>query len=101
MTAVLGLQITSIAQALVMMNSPAINRYMTASSNTALGKLLAENKNDETVIVELYLRCLAREPTDKELKACLEFRKKVASRNEAFEDLLWSLVNSTEFLHRR
>ena len=92
---------TSIPQALAMMNSPLISRFMTAAPNTALGKLLAEIKNDEAAIVELYLRCLAREPTDKELKTCLAYRKEVTSRNEAFEDLLWSLINSTEFLHRR
>jgi hypothetical protein len=92
---------TSIPQALVMMNSPTIARFMTAATNTALGKLLADVADDEAVVVELYLRCLAREPTAKELKTCLEFRRSVNNRNEAFEDLLWSLINSTEFLHRR
>jgi hypothetical protein len=53
------------------------------------------------VVVELYLRSLAREPKDVELKTCLDYVKRIGNRSEAFEDILWSLVNSTEFLHRK
>ena len=92
----------SIPQALLMMNSSELARYETGKNSfTALGKLLADTKNDDAVVVELYLRCLARVPKDSEIKTCLEHVKKVSSRTEAFEDVLWSLVNSTEFLHRK
>ena len=92
----------SIPQALMMMNSFELARYETArNSATALGKLLADTKNDESVVVELYLRCLAREPKESEIKTCLEHVKKASGRTEAFEDVLWTLVNSTEFLHRK
>ena len=36
-----------------------------------------------------------------EFTEVLYIGEEVGNRNEAFEDLLWSLVNSTEFLHRR
>lgn len=92
----------SIPQALLLMNSPVVNRAINGrNAATVLGKLLAEKNDDETVATELYLRCLAREPRPEELTACLKHVKESGDRAEAFEDVLWALVNSTEFLHRR
>lgn len=92
----------SIGQALVMMNSPIIAAAINAEKpGTQLGRLLADLDNDEDVTVELYLRCLAREPSDQELSTCLAYVAQVEDREEAFEDILWALVNSTEFLHRK
>ncbi|MBA4016411.1 MAG: hypothetical protein C0483_04410 [Pirellula sp.] len=92
----------SIPQALLLMNAPNLAAGINGRSTaTTLGKLLAEDRKDESVVVELYLRCLAREPNAKELAVCLEHVKQTENRVEAFEDLLWSIVNSTEFLHRQ
>lgn len=92
----------SIPQALLMMNSPYVAVGIDArSSRTTLGKLLSETSDDEAAAVELYLRCLAREPNKAELAVCLEHVKATGNRAEAFEDILWSIVNSTEFLHRQ
>jgi hypothetical protein len=91
----------SIPQALLMMNSPLLGRAINAyNPNTELGRLLAENTDDVTVVVEIYLRTLAREPSDGELQTSLDYLREVADRREAFEDLQWALINSTEFLHR-
>jgi hypothetical protein len=62
--------------------------------------LLASSQDDEAVAVELYLRCLAREPGDAELAVCLDHAKTTPNRAEAFEDVFWSLINSDEFLYR-
>ena len=91
----------SIPQSLVLMNSPQLARAMNAESPTALGKLLSSTKDDKAVAEELYLRCLAREPKPDEMKTCLDYVQKTGNRNEAFEDVLWALVNSTEFMHRK
>lgn len=92
----------SIPQALLMMNSPFLNRAISAkNSNTVLNKLLAENADDETIATELYLRCLAREPEQVELATCLSYVTASPDRAEAFEDILWALVNSTEFTRRK
>ena len=66
-----------------------------------LGRLLRTQMSDEAVVVELYLRCLAREPENSEVKICLSHVRKTGDRREAFEDILWALLNSTEFLYRR
>ncbi len=91
----------SIPQALFLMNSRTLTPAMSATSRTPLGRMLAEISDDEEAVVELYLRCLAREPKDSELTICREYIREVGNRGEAFEDLQWSLINSTEFLHRK
>ncbi|HEV2971512.1 MAG TPA: DUF1549 domain-containing protein [Pirellulales bacterium] len=92
----------SIPQALVLMNSPQLARAIDGKrTDTALGELLSNTKDDEAVTTELYLRCLAREPKPSEMKICLDHVKQTSSRPEAFENILWALVNSTEFLHRK
>ncbi|WP_425617380.1 DUF1549 domain-containing protein [Anatilimnocola sp. NA78] len=92
----------TIPQALVMMNSSYFNGLLDGrSSRTALGKLLTEIKDDRALISELYLRTLAREPSSKEVDTCLAHVAAIQNRTEAFEDISWSLLNSTEFLYRR
>lgn len=91
----------SIPQALIFMNGPIINSGIRASGRTALAKMVSEIKDDSALVAELYLRVLAREPSSSELQTCLNYIKEVGNRNEAFEDVQWSLINSTEFLHRK
>ncbi len=90
----------SIPQALVMMNSPVLDLATSARRADGLGKLLREIPDNEDLVLELYLRCFAREPSQEELRTCLRYIKRVGRRDEAFEDLLWSLLNSAEFVHR-
>jgi hypothetical protein len=91
----------SIPQALTLMNSPAILQRMQVRPDTMLGQLLKDNKQDEAAVAALYLRVLARKPTEREQSKCRAYIKKVGNRNEAFEDLLWALINSTEFQTKR
>jgi hypothetical protein len=92
---------SSIPQVLALMNSAEVQRAVSARSTQLLGKLLGELPDDSALVEELFLRCLSRLPTSGELNAALEYRRESASRGEAFEDLLWSLVNTAEFQHRR
>lgn len=91
---------SSIPQALAMMNSPTINQALRGTGRTMLARLLVEIKDDKALTQELYLRVFGREPSQSELTTVMLYLKQVGNRTEAFEDLLWGLVNSTEFLHR-
>ena len=39
-------------------------------------------------------------PTAAEVKKCKTFLEKTDNRSDAFEDILWALINSTEFQTR-
>jgi hypothetical protein len=92
----------SIPQALLMMNGAQINRSINGyRRDTELGRLLVTTTNDDSVATEIYLNCFGREPNQAELATCLTHVKNCKTRAEGFEDILWALVNSTEFLHRK
>lgn len=91
---------SSIQQALIMMNAPFIDRSLDARRADGLGAVLRQHSSDEEALVALYLKTLSRGPTKHETQTCLSYVQDIGNRNEAFEDILWSLINSTEFLHR-
>jgi hypothetical protein len=91
----------SISQALILMNNPQINQKIKAQGTNMLGRILAANPDNNDALKVVYLRTLARRPTDRELARCNEHIKTVANRAEAYEDILWALINSTEFQMKR
>jgi hypothetical protein len=72
-----------------------------ATGTNLLGRILTAYPNDGDAVRMVYLRTLARKPSDREMSYSLAYVKKVGRRAEAFEDLLWALINSTEFQTRR
>lgn len=91
----------TVPQALAMMNDPNFNRLMRGAGNTRLAKILADFPDNDDALKELFIVVHAREPSAKELQTCRDYIKDSPSRLEAFEDIFWSLVNSTEFLMKR
>jgi hypothetical protein len=94
--------VSSIPQALAMMNGVRLNLAVRAIGHeTMLGRLLDETKDNGALTEELYLRTLSREPSKAELDTTLAYCKETKNRTAVFEDLLWALLNSSEFSHRR
>lgn len=92
----------SILQALLMMNSPAVHAMIDASDPKNLVPfLLEEHPSDDEALEKLYQYVLARKPRGQELAQCREHIQQVGNRKEAFEDILWCLLNTTEFLHNQ
>jgi hypothetical protein len=91
----------TIPQALLMMNSALVHAYTSAQGKTLLADQLARGQDDEQIVAALYERVLARKPTAEEQATCKRFIGKVGDRKEALEDVLWALVNSTEFLLKK
>jgi hypothetical protein len=90
-----------VPQALFLMNSPQIHSLIQASGRSRLNQVLTKFSDDEDAISELYLLVLSREPSDREIAISRKYIAQVNNRSEAFEDLLWSLLNSSEFLSKR
>src|SRR5208283_1781554 len=90
----------TIPQALLMMNSVLVNRGVAARGKTALAQALAKGLSDDEIVVDLYSRTLARKPSAEELEICRRYLKGTDKRQEALEDIYWTLVNSTEFITR-
>jgi hypothetical protein len=91
----------TIPQALFLMNGPQLNRAMAADGNTVLGRILASAPDNRQALLALYIRVFSRGPTPKEQQTCLRYIDMTGNRQEAFEDIFWSLINSTEFITRR
>ena len=87
----------NMTQALHLMNSDFIQNKL-ANANGRVQRLLKEKKSDREVIEELYLVTFSRPPLDDEYEIGTEIITKAPSRKEGVEDLLWSLLNSREFL---
>ncbi len=90
----------SIPQALLLMNAPGLSRQITSRPGTMLGNLLNEVSSDRQAVQELYLKTLSRRPNRKELATNLKYIQQVGNRAEAFEDILWALINTSEFKTR-
>src|SRR5262249_34934889 len=91
----------TIPQALLLMNSTLVNAYIGADGKGFLPRVLAKGMSDDEILSALYQRTLARKPTSEELDICRRYLKKSTNRKEAFEDVYWSLVNSTEFVTKK
>ncbi len=89
----------TMAQAMWLMNNQQLQAQINAKpdSGTLLAKLLTSESDDRAVIAKLFERVLARKPSEKESEIALEHVTQIKDRGAAFEDVLWSLVNGTEF----
>ena len=63
-----------------------------------LPRLMADDNEPAAVISALYVRCLSRQPTDRERVQLLTAVATADDREEFYQELFWALVNSKEFL---
>jgi hypothetical protein len=88
----------TLSHALSLINGPTISEAV-AAPDSRVAKLVKTEKDDRKLVEDIYLSCLSRPPTEKELKA-VEF-KSGADRLEVAQDLAWALLNSPAFLFNR
>ncbi|HEY1190702.1 MAG TPA: DUF1553 domain-containing protein [Gemmata sp.] len=89
----------NLAQALQLINGPTVNEKV-RNANNRLGKLLAAKKSNDEILTDLYYAALGRAPFEDEKKIALEHVTKREDKRKAWEDLVWALVNTREFLFR-
>jgi hypothetical protein len=61
-------------------------------------KLLAAGRPPQGVIEEIYIRALSRKPDPDELQGMMDLAAKAPKDRKVYEDIFWSLIDSTEFL---
>ena len=90
-------QEANLAQSLHLLNSDEMQKKLAADGGRA-AKLATEQRSDEEKIRELYLIALSRQPRSDELAAATGYVAGKENKREAFEDVVWTLVNSKEFM---
>ena len=62
-------------------------------------QLLKDGRPDRDKLRDVYLIALSREPTGDELTALLTYlERRREDRAAAYEDILWAVINTKEFL---
>jgi hypothetical protein len=87
----------NLAQALHTLNSDAIAAKI-ANAQGRVATLIVAKKPHEQIVEELYLAALSRRPTESEQTECKKMLGEAANSRGFYEDLLWSLLNSKQFL---
>jgi len=90
---------TTLAQAFQMINGPTVRGKLDAGDNR-IGRLLASNVPDRQALSEIYLAALSRGPNAAEVDAMRDHLLHARDRRSAWEDIVWALLNSKEFLLR-
>ena len=89
----------NLAQALQLINGPTVNEKI-RNPNNRLGKLLTAKASEDDMLTELYYAALARPPFEDEKKLALAHVAKGTDKRKAWEDVMWALINTREFLFR-
>lgn len=87
----------NLAQALHLLNSGEVQNKI-ASGNGRIASLLKAKKQDAEILEELYLLTLGRFPRADERREVLQYVASESDRKTAFEDVLWAILNTKEFL---
>ncbi len=90
---------TTLAQAFQMINGETVRRKLESRSNR-IGKRLEQGASDAELLSEFYLTAVCREPRTEELSAIKSHVSAGRDRRAAWEDVVWALINSKEFLLR-
>lgn len=102
-------QSSSLAQSLHLINAPDVKAKLAAPNGRA-ERLAKEEKPVEAKIRELYLAAFSREPRPNELQTAVEYlgeprlsadgkpMDSAQASRENFQDLIWALINTKEFL---
>jgi hypothetical protein len=87
-----------LAQSLHLLNSKEVQTKL-ASDVGRPAAMAVSSQTPTELLEELYLTALSRHPTPEELETAVKYVTERADRKrEAYEDLVWAIINSKEFL---
>ena len=88
---------SSLLQVLAFANHPRVRQKIADPAGRA-AQVLQGSSDPAERIRELYLSTLARLPDDSELAACQQFVSEASSPETGLQGVLWSLLNTKEFV---
>jgi hypothetical protein len=91
----------NLAQALHLLNSDEIQNKLARPGGRA-EKLAQDKRSDEEKVRELFLWAFAREPSPEHLQVALaHIARNAQNKRLAYENILWALINTKEFVFNR
>jgi hypothetical protein len=87
----------SLSQVLHLANSNTVEGKI-GNGNGRIARLARDKTSPEEALDEIYLAAFARRPTDAERQLALSYIARQSDARKAFEDVVWAIVNSREFL---
>ena len=87
----------TVSHKLYLMADPNLQNKLQPKGNR-LRALLAAKNDDGDAVEELFLTTLSRLPTKTEKEQAMKFVTDKKDRSKAFSDVLWALINTTEFI---
>ena len=91
------MQSSNLAQSLHLLNSPDVRNKLAHPTGRA-EKLAKDARPAEERVRELYRVAFARDPRPDELRAALGYLAESRAAREGYQDVLWALMTSKEFL---
>ena len=90
----------NLAQALHLLNSDEVQGKLTRGNGRAdMLSSINDKRPEAEKIEELFLWALARKPTESDLKTALDhIQKNEKNKRQAYENILWALLNTKEFV---
>ena len=87
----------TIPSALLMMNSQIVAGGSTDRRFNGFADMLSKHPSPESKVRAIFLSCLSRTPSSSEASRWMAHVQK-ATGNAGYEDLMWTLLNTSEFL---
>jgi len=91
-------QDASVAQSLHLLNSAEVQEKLSSPTGRAAALAAETGRSNEDKVRDLYLAVYSRQPAEDELAIALDHLQRAKDARQAFEDILWALVNTKEFL---
>ncbi len=87
----------SILQVMTLLNHPRVWQKI-ADPKGQVARILKEVSEEGERVDELFLCTLSRAPDEKEREACLKYLRAAESPEKGLQGVMWSLLNTREFL---
>ncbi|MFP6751744.1 MAG: hypothetical protein VB855_08715, partial [Pirellulaceae bacterium] len=89
-----------LGQALAIANGNFIHTRI-IDKNCLFRRRIREGWTNQQIVEEVYLAAYSRFPSDEEMAFVITFIEQQEEREVALEDLVWSVINSKEFVFQQ